>query len=66
MQSHHPCRYLPVKRIPKHRYSSYKEGETLAKRVRLGRRYGTYGETRHNSRTYIVEIKDVEDSEDTK
>jgi hypothetical protein len=29
------------------------------KRVRLGRRYSYYSKIRHNSRTYKVEIKDV-------
>jgi hypothetical protein len=35
------------------------------KRVRAKRHYGRYGEVRHNSRTYKVEIKDVDDSEES-
>jgi hypothetical protein len=36
------------------------------KRVRAERRYRRYGETRHNSRTYKVEIEDIEDSNKSK
>jgi hypothetical protein len=43
--------------------SSRKEGETPAKRVRAERRCGRYSEIRHNSRTYKVEIEDVDDSD---
>jgi hypothetical protein len=45
---------------------SRKDGETPAKRVRAGRRCGTCGETRHNSRTCKVEIEDAEDSDESK
>jgi hypothetical protein len=43
--------------------SCCKEGETAAKRVRAGRRCGTYGETGHNSRTCKVEIEDADNSD---
>ena len=42
------------------------EGETPAKRVRVGRRCGRCGETGHNSRTCKVEIEDADDSEASK
>jgi non-homologous end joining protein Ku len=43
---------------------SYRDNsETPAKRVRAERRYRRCGETRHNSRTYKVEIEDIEDSD---
>jgi hypothetical protein len=45
--------------------SSCKDGETPAKRVRAKRYYSHYGEIRHNSRTYKVEIEDVDDSEES-
>jgi hypothetical protein len=35
----------------------------LTKRVRVERRYRRYSETRYNSRTYKVEIEDIEDSD---
>jgi hypothetical protein len=34
--------------------------------MRVGRRCGTYSKTRHNSRIYKVEIKDIEDSDKSK
>jgi hypothetical protein len=43
--------------------SRRKEGKELAKRVRLGRRCSCYSEIRHNSRTYKVEIKDINNSD---
>ena len=46
--------------------SSRKEGKTLTKRVRRGRRYGRYSEIRHNSRTYIVEIDNLDNSVESK
>jgi hypothetical protein len=46
--------------------SRRKEGKELAKRVRLGRRYGCCGEIRYNSCTYKVEIKDVNNSDASK
>jgi hypothetical protein len=36
------------------------------KRVRAKRYYGYYGEIRYNSRTYKVEIEDIDDSEESK
>jgi hypothetical protein len=42
--------------------SSYKEGETPAKRVRVERRCGCYSKIRHNFRTCKVEIVDVDNS----
>jgi hypothetical protein len=45
--------------------SSRKDGETPAKRVRAKRYYGRCGEIRHNSRTYKVEIEDVDNSEES-
>ena len=41
------------------------EGETLAKRVRVGRRCGRCSEIGHNSRTCKVEIEDAEDSDES-
>jgi len=41
-------------------------GEKPAKRVRVARHYGRCGEKGHNSRTYIVEIKDVGNSDTSK
>jgi hypothetical protein len=46
--------------------SSHKDSETPAKRVRAKRHYGRYGEIRHNSRTYKVEIEDADNSEESK
>jgi hypothetical protein len=43
-----------------------KEGEELAKRVRLGRRYSCCSKIRHNSRTCKVEIKDANNSDASK
>jgi hypothetical protein len=43
--------------------SSRKEGETPAKKVHAERRCGRCSEIRHNSRTYKVEIVDVDDSD---
>jgi hypothetical protein len=39
------------------------EGETPAKRVRVGRRCGRCGKIGHNSRTCKVEIEDVDASD---
>jgi formylmethanofuran dehydrogenase subunit E len=52
--------------IAKQTGSCRKEGETAAKRVCTGRRCGTCGETRHNSRTYKVEIEDTDNSNASK
>jgi hypothetical protein len=46
--------------------SRYNNSKTPAKRVRAERRYRRCGETRHNSRTYKVEIEDIEDSDKSK
>jgi hypothetical protein len=43
--------------------SSHEDSETPAKRVRAKRRCGCCSEVRHNSRTYKVEIVDVDDSD---
>jgi hypothetical protein len=42
------------------------DGEKLAKRVRAARHCGHCGEKGHNSRTYIVEFKDVDNSDTSK
>jgi hypothetical protein len=42
---------------------SHKEGETAAKRVRAERRCGCCSKIRHNSRTYKVEIRDIDNSD---
>jgi len=36
------------------------------KKMRVARHYGRCGEKGHNSRTYIVKIKDVDDSNTSK
>jgi hypothetical protein len=43
--------------------SSYEDSKTPAKRVRAKRRCGCCSEVGHNSRTYKVEIVDVDDSD---
>ena len=43
--------------------SYYNNGEKSAKRVRVVKHYSYCGEKGHNSRTCIVEIKDVDDSD---
>jgi hypothetical protein len=43
--------------------SRHDNSKTPAKRVRAERRCRRCGETRHNSRTYKVEIEDAEDSD---
>jgi hypothetical protein len=43
--------------------SSYEDSETPAKRVRAKRRCGRCSEVGHNSRTYKVEIVDVDNSD---
>jgi hypothetical protein len=43
--------------------SSYKKGKTPAKRVYVERYYSYYSKIRHNSRTYKVEILDVDNSD---
>jgi hypothetical protein len=52
--------------IAKQAGSSCKDSKTPAKRVRVGRHCGTYSKTRHNSCTYKVEIKNTEDSDESK
>jgi hypothetical protein len=51
--------------ITKREGSSRKEGETPAKRVRAKRRCSRCGKVKHNSRTYKVEIEDVDNSEES-
>jgi hypothetical protein len=46
--------------------SSREESETPAKRVRVERRCGRCSKIRHNSRTYKVEIEDVDNSNTSK
>jgi hypothetical protein len=46
--------------------SSYKEGKTPAKRVRLERRYSHCSEIGHNSCTCKVEILDADNSDTSK
>jgi hypothetical protein len=43
--------------------SSREDSKTPAKRVRAKRRCGCCSEVRHNSRTYKVEIVDIDDSD---
>jgi hypothetical protein len=52
--------------IAKREGSSYKDGETPAKRVRAKRHCGRCGEVRHNSRTCKVEIEDADNSKESK
>jgi hypothetical protein len=42
---------------------SHEDSKTPTKRVRVKRRCGCYSEVRHNSRTYKVEIVDVDNSD---
>jgi hypothetical protein len=51
--------------ITKRESSSRKDSETLTKRVRAKRYYSRYGEIRYNSRTYKVEIEDIDNSEES-
>jgi hypothetical protein len=51
--------------ITKKEGSSRRDGETPTKRVRAKRRYSRYSKTRHNSRTYKVEIEDTDNSDDS-
>ena len=46
--------------------SSCNNREKLLKRMRVERHCGRCGETKYNSRTYIVEIENVENSEESK
>ena len=46
--------------------SSYRESETPANRVRSERRCGRYGEIRHNSYTYKIEIENINSSNASK
>jgi hypothetical protein len=46
--------------------SSREEGETPTKRVRAERRYGRYSEIRYNSRTYKIELLDIDNSDASK
>jgi hypothetical protein len=43
--------------------SSYRDSETPIKRVRAKRRYSYCSEVRYNSRTYKVEIEDLDNSD---
>ena len=52
--------------IAKREGSRRKDGETPAKRVRAERRCGRCSEVRHNSRTYKVELKDIDNSNASK
>jgi hypothetical protein len=49
--------------IAKREGSRREESKELAKRVRSGRRCGYCSKIRHNSRTYKVEIKDINNSD---
>jgi hypothetical protein len=42
------------------------EGEMPAKRVRAERHYGCYSKIRHNSRTYKIELLDIDNSDASK
>ena len=46
--------------------SSRNNGERPAKRVRVRGRYSRCGKIRHNSRTYVAEIKDIDNSDKSK
>jgi hypothetical protein len=46
--------------------SSRKEGETPTKRVRVERYYGHCSKIRHNSRTYKIELLDMDNSDTSK
>jgi hypothetical protein len=46
--------------------SYYNNSEMPTKRVRVERRYRRCSETRYNSRTYKVEIENIEDSNKSK
>jgi hypothetical protein len=46
--------------------SSREEGETPTKRVRAERRCGRYSKIRHNSRTYKIELLDMDNSDTSK
>ena len=52
--------------ITKKESSSRKDGETPIKRVRAERHYSRYSEIRYNSRTYKVEIKNLDNSNTSK
>jgi hypothetical protein len=52
--------------IAKKEGSRCKDSETPVKRVRAERHYGRCGKTRHNSRTYKVEIEDADSSNASK
>jgi hypothetical protein len=52
--------------IAKKEGSSCRDCKTPAKRVRAERRCGRCSEVRHNSRTYKVEIEDVDNSNASK
>jgi hypothetical protein len=52
--------------IAKREGSSCKEGKTPTKRVRAKRHYSYYSKVRHNSYTCKVEIKDVDNSKESK
>jgi hypothetical protein len=52
--------------ITKRESSSYKEGETPAKRVRAKRRCSYCSKVGYNSCTYKVEIENIDNSEESK
>jgi hypothetical protein len=52
--------------ITKKKSSRYKDSETPVKRVRVERHYSCCGKTRHNFRTYKVEIEDIDSSNASK
>ncbi len=52
--------------IAKRESSSYKNSKTPIKRVRTKRRCGCYSKTRHNFRTYKVEIENLDNSDASK
>ncbi|OCK72815.1 hypothetical protein K432DRAFT_314764, partial [Lepidopterella palustris CBS 459.81] len=45
---------------------SCNNSKKAAKRVRVERHYGRYSKIRHNSRTYKVEIEDIDNSKASK
>jgi hypothetical protein len=48
--------------ITKREGSSYKNGDMAAKKVRVNKRYRCYSEVKHNTRTYIADIEQLDNS----
>jgi len=52
--------------IAKREGSSYNDGNTATKRVRVSRRCGRCGEVGYNTRTYIADIEQLDNSNSSK